>query len=56
MSHCLLELSPINGMISLGTLDCELYVAELSILDLKGNLYSSNGAWCLCEPRPPLDD
>lgn len=39
MSHFLLELSLIKGMVCLRTLESELYTAEASPSDPKGNRY-----------------
>lgn len=54
MSHCLLELMPIRGILCLRTLESELDTAEASLSDLKGNAYWREEPMPLSAQTSPL--
>lgn len=53
LSPCLLELSPLNACSAQVSYNFELYSADISIPDSKGNFNSRNGASCFRSLRPP---
>lgn len=53
MSHSLLELSAIRGMVCLRTFESKLYTSEASPSDLKGNHYwRDEPVWLLAQTSP----